>query len=117
MSKRKFGIGLVVGAVAGLVAGLLTAPKSGKETRQDIKRKATDVSREAGKQVELAKQKAGDVAEQTSCRTVKRRRATSSPCGCRPERNPTSTCSMTMSAKRLAELAMLPSRLKRQLTG
>jgi gas vesicle protein len=71
MSKRKFGIGLVVGAVAGLVAGLLTAPKSGKETRQDIKKKAGDVSREAGKQVEMAKQKAGDVADQAK-KTVDR---------------------------------------------
>jgi gas vesicle protein len=71
MSKRKFGVGLVVGAVAGLVAGLLTAPKSGKETRQDIKKKANDVTKEAGKQVEMAKQKAGDVADQAK-KTVDR---------------------------------------------
>ena len=34
-------VGLAVGLVAGYVAGILTAPKSGKETRQDIK-DATD---------------------------------------------------------------------------
>lgn len=34
-------LGLAVGLVAGYVAGVLTAPKSGKETRQDIK-DATD---------------------------------------------------------------------------
>jgi gas vesicle protein len=39
MDKRtkKFAIGAVVAAAAGYVAGILTAPKSGKETRQDIK--------------------------------------------------------------------------------
>src|ERR1041385_1928715 len=39
MDKRakKFAIGAVLAAAAGYVAGILTAPKSGKETRQDIK--------------------------------------------------------------------------------
>lgn len=40
---------LVVGAVAGFVAGVLLTPKSGKETRDEIKRKAqsvTDASKE-----------------------------------------------------------------------
>lgn len=43
MKKGKFGLGLVIGAVAGVVTGLLAAPKSGKETREDLKRKAGDV--------------------------------------------------------------------------
>jgi len=30
-------VGVAVGLIAGYVAGILTAPKSGKETRQDIK--------------------------------------------------------------------------------
>ena len=34
---KKFAIGTVLAAAAGYVAGILTAPKSGKETRQDIK--------------------------------------------------------------------------------
>lgn len=39
MSKqvRNVAIGVVIAATAGYVAGILTAPKSGKETRQDIK--------------------------------------------------------------------------------
>lgn len=39
MSKktRNFAIGTVFAAIAGYIAGILTAPKSGKETRQDIK--------------------------------------------------------------------------------
>jgi gas vesicle protein len=38
-----FGIGLLVGAVIGGVIALLYAPKTGKETRQLIKDKATKV--------------------------------------------------------------------------
>lgn len=43
MSKGKFALGAVVGAAIGAVAALLTAPKSGKETRADIKKKAGEV--------------------------------------------------------------------------
>jgi gas vesicle protein len=39
----KLAIGAIIAAAAGYVAGLLTAPKSGKETREDIKRKANEV--------------------------------------------------------------------------
>jgi len=38
-----FGIGLFAGAVIGGVIALLYAPKTGKETRQLIKDKATEV--------------------------------------------------------------------------
>jgi len=38
-----FGIGLLAGAIIGGVMALLYAPKSGKETRQLIKDKVTDV--------------------------------------------------------------------------
>ena len=39
-----FGIGLLAGAVIGGVIALLYAPQSGKETRQQIKEKATEVA-------------------------------------------------------------------------
>ena len=35
---KALGIGLLIGALAGVVAALLLAPKTGKETRQDLKR-------------------------------------------------------------------------------
>jgi len=38
--ETKFGLVAAGAAVAGYVAGILTAPKSGKETRKDIKDKA-----------------------------------------------------------------------------
>ncbi|HSW66402.1 MAG TPA: YtxH domain-containing protein [Bacillota bacterium] len=34
---KRFAIGTVIAAAAGYIAGVLTAPKSGKETRADIK--------------------------------------------------------------------------------
>lgn len=50
----KLPLGAVIGAVAGMVAGVLTAPKSGRETRADIKVKADEMKKKA--------QKAGDEA-------------------------------------------------------
>ena len=40
---KKFGLGILIGAIAGVATGLLTAPKSGKETRQDLKDKAGEI--------------------------------------------------------------------------
>ena len=51
-------LGLVAAAGVGYVAGLLFAPKSGKETRQDLKNKAGDM-----------KEKAGDVAKDVEAKT------------------------------------------------
>jgi gas vesicle protein len=51
---RKLGLGILIGAVAGMVAGLLTAPKSGKETRQDIKNKAKEVKGSAERRLKDA---------------------------------------------------------------
>ncbi len=57
---KKFAIGAVLAAAAGYVAGILTAPKSGKETREDIKEAAQKTVAEAEKRLkqlhtELAK--------------------------------------------------------------
>lgn len=41
--------GLALGAVVGAVAGVLYAPKSGKETREDIKNKSIEVKDNATK--------------------------------------------------------------------
>ena len=43
MTIGKFALGALIGAAAGLVAGILTAPKSGKETRADLKAKADEL--------------------------------------------------------------------------
>jgi gas vesicle protein len=44
---KKFAIGATIAAAAGYVAGILTAPKSGKETREDIGRTARKAKNEA----------------------------------------------------------------------
>lgn len=54
MSKgegKKLAIGAAVAGVAGYLAGILTAPKSGKETRQDVKNTAVKARTEAEKQL------------------------------------------------------------------
>lgn len=53
MSKnaKKFAVGAVLAAAAGYVAGILTAPKSGKETREDIKEGVEHGVAEAEKQL------------------------------------------------------------------
>lgn len=48
---KKFAIGTVIAAAAGYVAGILTAPKSGKETRKDIKDATAKGVAEAEKQL------------------------------------------------------------------
>ena len=46
-STEDFFKGLILGAAVGTVAGILLAPKSGKETREDIKQFALDVTDKA----------------------------------------------------------------------
>ncbi len=52
MGKGKnVAVGAIVAGAFGYVAGVLTAPKSGKETRKDIKDKAVQTKREAEKKL------------------------------------------------------------------
>lgn len=50
----KFAIGALIAGAAGYLAGILTAPKSGKETREDISRKAGEVKEDAEEQLQKA---------------------------------------------------------------
>ena len=50
-SSKRWAIGAMIAAVAGYVAGILTAPKSGKETREDIKDAAESGVAEAERQL------------------------------------------------------------------
>jgi len=60
MKPGSFLAGLLTGAVVGGVIALLYAPKSGKETREDLKRKL----QEYGKEVENIKTKVGQKSKQ-----------------------------------------------------
>jgi len=72
--KAKWGI---IGVIGGAIAGVLFAPKSGKETRKDIKdgatkakdeigKKASHAKEEVGKKVTSAKEGAEDLADKAS---------------------------------------------------
>lgn len=55
MAKGKFAAGAIFGALVGAVAALLTAPKSGKETRDDLKKKADEMKATAQKKAKEVK--------------------------------------------------------------
>ncbi len=58
---KKFAISAALTALAGYVAGILTAPKSGKETREDIKDKAVETYTTAEKELKKLHTELGDV--------------------------------------------------------
>jgi len=71
-TAKRFALGTLFAAAAGYIAGILTAPKSGKETRADVKDAATKSVNEAEKQlkklhtelnkvINQAKGEAGDI--------------------------------------------------------
>ena len=62
MAKAKFALGALFGIAAGFVAGVLTAPKSGKETRDELKQKAVEKKGEAIAKGKEVRSKAGEVA-------------------------------------------------------
>lgn len=59
-------LGTAFAAAAGYVAGILTAPKSGKETRQDIKEKAAETYAAAEKELKKLHTELSDVLEQVN---------------------------------------------------
>lgn len=63
-STRRFAVGAVIAAAAGYITGLLTAPKSGKETREDIKEAATVGIHEAERQLKRLHTELTDVLAQ-----------------------------------------------------
>jgi gas vesicle protein len=68
-STKKMGLGILIGAVAGVVTGLLTAPKSGKETRADIKNKAKDVRGSAERKLKDAYKDVSKVSDDLKAKT------------------------------------------------
>lgn len=63
---KKVAIGAAVTAVAGYVAGILTAPKSGKETRADIKDKAAETYNVAEKELKKLHTELSDVIDEAT---------------------------------------------------
>ena len=55
--------GLLIGGLIGAVAGILFAPKSGKETREDIARKADELVTKTAEEYERAMEKSKNAYE------------------------------------------------------
>jgi gas vesicle protein len=70
-STKRFAFGAVIAAAAGYVAGLLTAPQSGKDTRQDIKDTAVRGMREAERQLKKLHTELNDVLAEATERVDK----------------------------------------------
>ena len=51
-SGRKWALGTLIAGVVGYIGGILTAPKSGKETREDIVDKAEDIKNDTRVELE-----------------------------------------------------------------
>lgn len=65
---KKVAIGAAISAAVGYVAGILTAPKSGKETRADIKNKAVETYAAAEKELKKLHTELTDVIDEVSDR-------------------------------------------------
>jgi len=69
-AKRLF-TGTIIAAAAGYVAGILTAPKSGKETRKDIKDVTVHGMNEAEKQLKKLHTELNDVIAEAKEKATK----------------------------------------------
>jgi|SRR5581483_2589571 len=67
---KKIAVGAVIAGVAGYLAGVLTAPKSGKETRQDISDKAVDIKDGTEQQLKNAQKDLENLLDNTKSKTV-----------------------------------------------
>ena len=64
--KEKYAIGAIIAAGVGYVTGLLTAPKSGRETRKDIRIAAVKAKADAEKQLKSAHSELNNLLEEAA---------------------------------------------------
>lgn len=57
----KVGTGIIIGAGAGFVAGVMLAPKSGKETREDVKSASLKLKTDTSEKVNDIKEKGEEI--------------------------------------------------------
>jgi gas vesicle protein len=69
-STKRLALGTIFAAVAGYVTGILTAPKSVKETRQDIKTAAEQGMAEAEKQLKKLHTQMNDLLSEAKSRAA-----------------------------------------------
>jgi gas vesicle protein len=69
-NAKRFAVGAAVAAGIGYVAGILTAPKSGKETRQDLQNAVSKARSEAEKKLKHLNTELNDLIGQAKTRGV-----------------------------------------------
>lgn len=67
---RKLAIGALLAGVVGYVTGILTAPKSGKETREDIADKAEDIKLSVEEQLQNAHDELSELIKSAKSKTL-----------------------------------------------
>lgn len=70
-TTKRFAVGTLLAAAAGYLAGILTAPKSGKETRQDIKDATEKTIQETEKQLKKLHTELSDLLLQAKAKAEK----------------------------------------------
>lgn len=60
-----FAMGILAGVVGGIVAGVLLAPKSGEETRRELKEKIDDIQEKYSPEITQAKEQAIEALKET----------------------------------------------------
>jgi gas vesicle protein len=63
-STKRFVLGVGISTAAGVATGMLFAPKSGKETREDLKKKAEHIKDTAVKNAETIKDSAVQIEQE-----------------------------------------------------
>lgn len=71
-NSSKFFLAGIIGAMAGAIGGLLLAPKSGKETRQDIVNMTAKISENIKTEVDETKMRVKDVYGKATDETMQR---------------------------------------------
>jgi gas vesicle protein len=72
-------LGAIIGAAVGVVAGVLTAPKSGKETRDDIKQKSGELKGQATKTRDDLLFKAEEIGDDVRVKVVEAIKSVKTP--------------------------------------
>ena len=78
---KNVAVGAALGATVGAVAGVLLAPKSGKETREDLANATKEGIEKAKVKAEEAKIKAVEVVAEVKSK-VKQKMGKTDPCDC-----------------------------------
>ena len=64
-SSIAFAVGILAGVIGGVAAGVLFAPKSGKESREEVKAAFKEVAEKCSPEINKAKNQAIDIIKNT----------------------------------------------------